>query len=198
MTGFQEECPAGEKTNWQRHGQSWIHMSLPVKRGLPGKDLISEIQTKMLKASQVAGFLNQLYLKEKWMKLSSLLYVDTNWRIDMNEELTCFHFPNDPKSQSSHAFQLSNQKLLSACQKFFYSFLRYSQFPTTWVSTPIFSHTNSFTFWHECKKSVQPFIIEMQPILETCDQSGHAHPWPCLPKKNLNQLLVFMNLYIKD
>ena len=49
-----------------------------TKRGLPGKDLISEIQTKMLKASQVAGFLNQLYLKEKWMKLSSLLYVDTN------------------------------------------------------------------------------------------------------------------------
>lgn len=114
------------------------------------------------------------------MKLSSLLYVDTNWRIDLNEELTCFHFPSDPKSQCSHTFQLSNQKLLSASQKsaqFFYSFLRYSQFPMTWVSTPIFSHTNPFY--------ILAWMQKISPAIHYWDAANFRNLWPEWPCSSL-------------
>ena len=43
-----------------------------------GKILIPEICAKMVLVSQIAGFLNQLYLWNKMMKNSNFLHVDTN------------------------------------------------------------------------------------------------------------------------
>ena len=45
-----------------------------------GKDLTPEIWAKMLSANLIAGFLNQLYLQSKLMKLSDFLHVDANSR----------------------------------------------------------------------------------------------------------------------
>ena len=42
------------------------------------KDLVPEILAKMLSASQIAGFLNQLFLQNKLMKQSHFLHLDTN------------------------------------------------------------------------------------------------------------------------
>ena len=43
-----------------------------------GKDRVSEILGKILPAIQIAGFLNQLYLQNKLMKLPGFLHVDTS------------------------------------------------------------------------------------------------------------------------
>ena len=39
----------------------------------------------MLLASQIAGFLNQPFLQNKWMKQPNILHIDTNsqkWKVD--------------------------------------------------------------------------------------------------------------------
>ena len=47
-----------------------------------GKYLMSEIRVKMLSANQIAGFLDQLYLKNKMMKKPDFLHVDTDpWKL---------------------------------------------------------------------------------------------------------------------
>ena len=43
-----------------------------------GEILVAEIWVKMLLASEIAGFLNQLYLQNKIMKNPDFLHVDTN------------------------------------------------------------------------------------------------------------------------
>ena len=44
--------------------------------------MISEIRVKMLSANQIAGFLDQLYLKNKLMKKPDFLHVDTDpWKL---------------------------------------------------------------------------------------------------------------------
>ena len=42
------------------------------------KNLVSEISAKMLSASEITGFLNQLFLWNKLMKQPHFLHVDTN------------------------------------------------------------------------------------------------------------------------
>ena len=34
-------------------------------------------------------------------------------------------------------------------------------------------------------KSLHQFILEIQSILESCDQAVHTHPWPCSPQNFL-------------
>ena len=43
-----------------------------------GKNLVPKVQTKMLSASHVAGFSNQLFLQNKLTKQLHFLHVDTN------------------------------------------------------------------------------------------------------------------------
>ena len=40
-----------------------------------------------------------------------------------------------------------------------------------------------------------PRCYKIQPVLESCDQTGHTHFWPYPPKKNFYQLLIYVNLY---
>ena len=43
-----------------------------------GKIVVPEISAKMLLGNEIAGFLNQLYLQNKVMKIPDFLHVDTN------------------------------------------------------------------------------------------------------------------------
>ena len=50
------------------------------------------------------------------------------------------------------------------------------------------NHWNNFLLSWICTtmqkiSSFHNFILEIQPILESCDQTGHTHFWPC-PSKN--------------
>ena len=50
------------------------------------------------------------------------------------------------------------------------------------------NHWNNFLLSWICTtmqkiSSSHNFILEIQPILESCDQTGHTHFWPC-PSKN--------------
>ena len=44
-------------------------------------------------------------------------------------------------------------------------------------------------------RSFHQFILEIQPILESHDQTNHPHFWPSQCKKFFDQLLIYLNLY---
>ena len=48
--------------------------------------------------------------------------------------------------------------------------------------------------YQHSKNQFIKLILEIQPILESWDQSGHTHSWPRSPQR-CNQILIFMNLY---
>ena len=58
-----------------------------------------------------------------------------------------------------------------------------------WPGTPK-NHWNSFKLYWICTSkqkisSFHWFILDIQPILESCDQAGHTHFCPCIAKKML-------------
>ena len=43
--------------------------------------------------------------------------------------------------------------------------------------------------------ALHPFNLEIQSILESCEQTDHIHIWPLPPKKMFDQLLIYVILY---
>ena len=94
---------------------------------------------------------------------------------------------------------MSNKKLLHHSQHaknqlnlYIHLFSRFYSL-TNYIATPIFENAHlkiseitfsSPEFSPACRKisSFHLFILEIQSILESCDQTGHAHFWLCSPK----------------
>ena len=55
-----------------------IFIAVFLYKTYDAKNLVPEIQAKMFSANQTAGFLNQLFLQNKWMKQPHFLDDDTN------------------------------------------------------------------------------------------------------------------------
>ena len=67
------------------HDESFYYLLHPFTNPIFGKIMIPEIRGKILLASEIVEFLNQLYLQNKTMKKPDLLYVDTNlWKLKVN------------------------------------------------------------------------------------------------------------------
>ena len=67
-----------------------------------------------------------------------------------------------------------------------------------WAGPPK-NHWNNFLLSCICTTmqkiiSFHQFILEIQPILESCDQTGHPCFWP-RPSKNFLINLIYVNLY---
>ena len=55
-----------------------IYYCVPAQIPYLEKIFVPEIWAKMFSANQIAGFLNQPFLQNKWMKQPNILHVDTN------------------------------------------------------------------------------------------------------------------------